>query len=103
LFHPTPATKQFCPVTKPFPASAQTSGNGAWLSISQRNGGQRRQPNPETVKMQTLSFILAFAFVLAGPTIAGSSDSSLPGIGTFAYNGSSIAVSAPQTIIVAAR
>jgi hypothetical protein len=103
LFHRAAATKQFCPVTKPFCSSAQTSGNGAWLSIGQRNGGQRRQPNPETVKMQTLSFILAFAFILAGPTMAGSSDSRLPGIGTFAYNGSPIAVSAPQTIVVAAR
>ena len=40
--------------------------------------------------MRTLSFILAFAFVLAGPSLAGSSDNSLPGIGTFAYNGSPI-------------
>ena len=53
--------------------------------------------------MQILSFILAFALILAAPTIAGSTDSSLPGIGTFAYNGSPIAVSAPQTIIVAVR
>jgi hypothetical protein len=53
--------------------------------------------------MRTLSFILAFAFILAGPTLAGSSDSSLPGIGTFAYNGSPIAVSTPQTIVIAAR
>jgi len=53
--------------------------------------------------MQTLSFILAFAFILAGSTIAGSSDSSLPGIGTFAYNGSPIAVPSPQTIIVLRR
>ena len=37
--------------------------------------------------MRTLSFILAFAFVLAGPSMAGSSDSGLPGVGTFAYNG----------------
>ena len=53
--------------------------------------------------MQILSFILAFAFILAGSTIAGSSDTSLPGIGTFAYNGSPIAVPVPQTIMVAAR
>lgn len=53
--------------------------------------------------MQTLSFILAFAFILAGPTMAGSSDTSLPGIGTFAYNGSPIAVPAPQTIVIATR
>ena len=53
--------------------------------------------------MRTLSFILAFAFVVAGPSIAGSSDAGLPGVGTFAYSGSPIAASAPQTLIVAAR
>jgi hypothetical protein len=58
---------------------------------------------PGDSQMQTLSFILAFAFILVGPTIAGSSDSRLPGIGTFAYNGSPVAVSAPQTIVIAAR
>jgi hypothetical protein len=53
--------------------------------------------------MRTLSFILAFAFVLAGPSLAGSSDNGLPGIGTFAYNGSPAAASAPQAMLVAAR
>jgi hypothetical protein len=53
--------------------------------------------------MRTLSFILAFAFVLAGPSMAGSVDSSLPGIGTFAYNGSPIASAAPHAIVVAVR
>ena len=53
--------------------------------------------------MRTLSFILTFAFVLAGPSMAGSSDQGLPGIGTFAYNGSPIVTSAPQAIVVAAR
>jgi hypothetical protein len=53
--------------------------------------------------MRTLSFILAFAFVLAGPSMFGSSDSSLPGIGTFAYNGSPIVTSAPHPVVVAAR
>jgi hypothetical protein len=53
----------------------------------QRNGAQRlglnrRQP------MRTISLILGFAFLLAGPSIAGSSDGSLPGIGTFSYNSS---------------
>jgi hypothetical protein len=51
--------------------------------------------------MRTFSFILAFTFVLAAPSLAGTADSSLPGIGTFAYNGSPIA-SAPQAIVVAA-
>ena len=53
--------------------------------------------------MRTISFILAFAFILAGPSMAGSSDNSLPGIGTFSYNGSPVAVPAPQPIVVAAN
>ncbi len=53
--------------------------------------------------MQTLSFILAFAFVLVGPSMAGSSDIALPGIGTFAYSGSPITTPVPQAIMVAAR
>jgi hypothetical protein len=51
--------------------------------------------------MRTLSFILAFAFVLAGPSLAGSSDTALPGVGPFAYSGP--AVTAPQAIVLAAR
>ena len=39
--------------------------------------------------MRTFSFILAFAFVLAGPSMAGSPDS-LPAAGTFAYNGAPV-------------
>jgi hypothetical protein len=53
--------------------------------------------------MRTLSFILAFAFVVARPSMAGLSEHGLPGIGTFAYNGSPIANTAPQAIVVAAR
>lgn len=51
--------------------------------------------------MRTLSFILAFAFILAGPSMAGTSDGSLPGIGTFSYSGSP--VSAGSALLVAAR
>jgi hypothetical protein len=53
-------------------------------------------------QMRALSFILAFAFLLVGPSLAGSSDNSLPGIGTFAYNGSPIS-SPPEAMVVAAR
>jgi hypothetical protein len=52
--------------------------------------------------MRTLSFILAFAFLLA-PSVAGLSDNSLPGMGTFAYNGSPIATPALQALVVAAN
>jgi hypothetical protein len=54
-------------------------------------------------QMRTLSFILAFAFVLAGPSLAGSTDNSLPGIGTFAYSGSPISASASHAMLIAAR
>lgn len=53
--------------------------------------------------MKTLSIVLAFAFLLAGPTLAGSSDTSLPGVGTFSYNGTPVSTSAPQVMLVAAR
>jgi hypothetical protein len=53
--------------------------------------------------MRTLSFILAFACALAGPSLAGSSDHGLPAIGTFAYDGPPIVASAPHSLVVAAR
>jgi hypothetical protein len=63
----------------------------------QRDGAQRlglnwRQP------MRTISFILGFAFMLAGPSIAGSSDVSLPGIGTFSYNSPPALIVAPTVV-----
>ena len=54
-------------------------------------------------QMRTFSFILAFAFILVGPTLAGSSDNGLPGIGTFVYSGSPVVTTAPQAVVVAAR
>ena len=58
--------------------------------------------------MRTTSFILAFAFILAGPSMAGpsmagSSDQQLPGVGTFAYNGSPVATTASLPMVVAAK
>jgi hypothetical protein len=53
--------------------------------------------------MRTTSFILAFAFIVAGHSMAGSSNQGLPGVGTFAYNGSPVAASAPQPMVVAAK
>ena len=51
--------------------------------------------------MRTMSFILAFAFVVAGSSMAGTADMGLPEIGTFSYNGSPVA--APPVMVVAAR
>jgi hypothetical protein len=53
--------------------------------------------------MRTVCFILAFAFVVAGPSIAGSSAGNLPGVGTFAYSGSPVAAATSQAIVVATR
>ena len=53
--------------------------------------------------MRALSFILAFAFVVAGSSFAGSPDGNLPGIGTFQYSGSPITTATSQPIVVAAR
>jgi hypothetical protein len=58
---------------------------------------------PGDSQMRTISFILAFAFVLAGPSMAGSADNGLPGIGTFAYHGSPVTVAASQPLVLAAK
>jgi hypothetical protein len=58
---------------------------------------------PGDRQLQTLSIFLAFAFVLAGASMAGSTESGLRGVGTFAYSGSPIVTSAHQAIVVAAR
>jgi hypothetical protein len=99
MFRQHVPTKQFSQATKPFSSFEQTSGNSRWLSSYQRNGAQRlglnrRQP------MRTISFILGFAFILAGPSIAGSSERSLPGIGTFSYTGSP-AIPSTTTVLAA--
>jgi hypothetical protein len=48
-----------------------------------------------------MSFILAFAFVVAGSSMAGSADAGLPGVGTFSYNGSPVVAS--YSLVVAVR
>jgi hypothetical protein len=42
--------------------------------------------------MRMTSFVLALAFILCGPSMAGSSDTSLPGAGAFSWNGAAPAV-----------
>ncbi len=48
--------------------------------------------------MRSMSFILAFAFLMVGASLAGSSDNGLPGIGTFSYSGSPIITPAPMVV-----
>jgi hypothetical protein len=102
LFRPARATKQFSGATKPFPAfRANIRKQPLVINLTTKTAGSAGTQTGDS-QMRTLSFILAFAFILAGPSMAGSSDAGLPGIGTFAYNGSPIATSAPQAIVVAA-
>ena len=49
--------------------------------------------------MHTVSFMLALAIVLVGPSMAGSAEGKLPGIGTFTYNGSAIIT--PTKLVIA--
>jgi hypothetical protein len=58
---------------------------------------------PETVKMRTFSSILTVTFFLLAPSLAGSPDGGLQGVGTFSYNGSPVMADAPQLTVVAAR
>jgi hypothetical protein len=53
--------------------------------------------------MRALSFILAFGLVLAGSSLAGAPDGSLPGVGTFQYGGAPLTATMPQPVVVAAR
>jgi hypothetical protein len=44
--------------------------------------------------MRPFSYVLAIILLLSGPSLAGSADHGLPGIGTFSYNGSPVVTSA---------
>ncbi|WP_398483013.1 hypothetical protein [Tardiphaga sp.] len=48
--------------------------------------------------MRFASLILAFAFLFAGPSLAGSTDGGLPHAGSFSFNG---APAAPAVLLVA--
>ena len=48
--------------------------------------------------MRALSYIIALVFVLAGPSLAGSDDRDLPGVGTFSYCGSPIKTPAAKVV-----
>jgi len=92
--------KQFCCATKPFSVfRADIRKQPLVIKPAPKRTGSRTWRK----QMRTVSFILAFAFILAGPSMAGSSDNGLPGIGTFSYNGSPVATAGPDALVVAAR
>jgi hypothetical protein len=47
--------------------------------------------------MRTIGFIIAFSFAFAGPSLSSTTESGMPGIGTFSFNGSGTASIAPAT------
>jgi hypothetical protein len=97
LFHQARGDETILWATKPFFAFAAELRKPRKVIKRPTNGGQRRQQEPGDRQMHIASFILALAFVLAGSSMAGSIEGSLPGIGTFAYGGT------PAAIVVAAR
>jgi hypothetical protein len=97
------AAKQISRATKPFLAfRADIRKQRLVIKLTTRTAAAPAT-KPGDSQMPTVSFILAFAFVLAGPSMAGSSAGNLPGVGTFAYSGSPIATATPQAIVVATR
>jgi hypothetical protein len=50
--------------------------------------------------MRTINFILAFAIILLGPSLAGSTEG-VPGIGSFSYIGTSVGTDSHQVTVIA--
>ena len=48
--------------------------------------------------MQGLSYVIALVFLLTGPSLAGSTDSEMPGVGRFNYRGAPVGMPAPTMI-----
>lgn len=46
--------------------------------------------------MRTLSYMIALVLVLTGPSLAGSAERDMPGVGTFVYCGSPIMTPAAE-------
>jgi hypothetical protein len=78
------------------------SGNSGSVSDCQQTL-ESRHLDAEAAQMRNISFILAFAFLLAGPSVTGVPDRGLPGVGTFSYNGFPVVPAAPRTILLAAN
>ena len=53
--------------------------------------------------MKMLSLILAVAFAVALPSLAGRPDGRLPGVGTFSYNAAPSGLDIPQRIAALSR
>ena len=48
--------------------------------------------------MRALSYMIALVLLLTGPSLAGSADPDMPGVGTFVYCGAPIANPAAELV-----
>jgi hypothetical protein len=48
--------------------------------------------------MRALSYMIVVVSVLTGPSLAGSADRDMPGVGTFTYCGSPVVTPAPEIL-----
>jgi hypothetical protein len=46
--------------------------------------------------MRALSYMIVLVLVLTGPSLAGTAERDVPGVGTFVYCGSPIMIPAPE-------
>jgi hypothetical protein len=80
----------------------QSCGNNSPLSSYQRKRRDTAALTGDDL-MRPMCLILAAALFIATSSMAGSSESGLPGVGTFAYAGSTLAPAATQIVVLAAR
>lgn len=52
--------------------------------------------------MRSLGVMLTCAFLLAGTSLAGPAEGNLPGVGTFAYNGTPVAGAVHHALAIGA-
>ena len=48
--------------------------------------------------MRALSYVIVLVLALTGPSLAGSADRDVPGVGTFVYCGSPVITPAPDLL-----
>ncbi len=102
MFRPDAATKQFSSATKPFFAfCADIRKPRVVIDLTTKTADSADRPTGER-HMRILSVILAVAFLVV-PSMAGAPDGSLPGVGTFEYNGGPGVHSVAQVTLVAVR
>jgi hypothetical protein len=101
LFHSRSSDETVPTEMKPFFAcSAELRKPLMVIKRPTNDGAERRKDTFGDSQMRTVSFFLALTFLVAGSSMAGSVEGSLPGVGTFTYNGSPVVTPAPLVVAV---